>query len=210
MNASCRLLLAGSAEWAWVSALLAGVLSFASPKESSQRKGDPRVGAPSGFLPLLDGPGGLPELACGSNMASRQPPARLRCSAPLMGTRKASTFNRCAPESDFHGQPEKRLENEICHLGTQAKIQDVSPGPLKGAEQRRGWRKKGEDCLRAKPEFRSPRQSRVAQGTGAAGTDPGSPSFCLLFLGEARKSKTPRKGGIPTQNKPPCKEQRVC
>ena len=30
---------------AWGSALLAGVLSFASPKESSQRKGDPRVGA---------------------------------------------------------------------------------------------------------------------------------------------------------------------
>jgi hypothetical protein len=27
------------------SALRAGVLSFASPKESSQRKGDPRVGA---------------------------------------------------------------------------------------------------------------------------------------------------------------------
>ena len=30
---------------AWGSALRAGVLSFASPKESSQRKGDPRVGA---------------------------------------------------------------------------------------------------------------------------------------------------------------------
>jgi hypothetical protein len=28
-----------------LSALRAGVLSFASPKESSQRKGDPRVGA---------------------------------------------------------------------------------------------------------------------------------------------------------------------
>ncbi|MFZ2973899.1 MAG: hypothetical protein WA049_14790, partial [Ferribacterium limneticum] len=40
---------------------------------------------------------------------------------------------------------------------------------------------------------------RVAQGTGAAGTDPGSPSFCLLFLGEARKSETPRKGGTPSQ-----------
>jgi hypothetical protein len=31
--------------WRLLSALRAGVLSFASPKESSQRKGDPRVGA---------------------------------------------------------------------------------------------------------------------------------------------------------------------
>jgi len=33
------------------------------------------------------------------------------------------------------------------------------------------------------------REDRVAQGTGEAGADAGSPSFCLLFLGEARKSK---------------------
>ena len=113
-------------------------------------------------------------------------------------------MNRFAEKTDFHGQPEKTAKNEICHSGTQAKTQVVSPGPLKGAEQRRGWRIKGEDCLRAKPEFRSPRQSRVAQGTGAAGTDPGSPSFCLLFLGEAIKSKTPRKGGTPSQKPSPC------
>ena len=188
---------------AWGSALLAGVLSFASPKESSQRKGDPRVGAPSGFLPLLDGPGGLPELACGSNMASRQPPARLRCSAPLMGTPKASALSSSSQKTGFHGQPEKAAKNEICHLGTQAQLWIGSPGPLKGAEQRRGWREKGEDCLRAKPEFPSTRQFRVAQGTGAAGTDLGSPSFCLLFLGEARKSETPRKGGTPSQEMRP-------
>ena len=67
------------------SAWRAGVLSFASPKESSQRKGDPWVGAPAGFLALLGGPGGLPELACGSNKASRNLPAHLRCSAPRKG-----------------------------------------------------------------------------------------------------------------------------
>ncbi|WP_310493186.1 hypothetical protein, partial [Dechloromonas sp.] len=106
-------------------------------------------------------------------------------------------LNRLAKKADFHGQLEKKPKNEICYSGPQARVRVVSPGPLRGAEQRRGWRKKGEDCLRAKPEFRSPRQSRVAQGTGAAGTDPGSPSFCLLFLGEARKSETPRKGGTP-------------
>ena len=172
--------------------------------------------------------GRLAKLACGSDNASRQPPAFLRCSAPSAGTRKASGLDRFAEKAESHGQPEKTAKNEFRHLvapttspslprkrvsrplldsrlrgngGTQAQTRIVSPGPLRGAEQRRGWREKGEDCLRAKPEFRSPRQNRVAQGTGAAGTDPGSPSFCLLFLGEARKSETPRKGGTPCQSK---------
>ena len=136
--------------------------------------------------------GRLAKLACGSNNASRLPPAFLRCSAPSTGTRKASTLNCCAEKTDSHGQPEKTPKNEICYSGTQAQARLVSPGPLRGAE------------------FRSPRQSRVAQGTDAAGTDPGSPSFCSLFLGEARKSETPRKGGTPTPNRPLSKEQRAC
>ncbi|MFZ2973358.1 MAG: hypothetical protein WA049_12025, partial [Ferribacterium limneticum] len=73
-------------------------------------------------------------------------------------------------------------KNEIHYSSTQARARIVSLGPLEGAEQRRGWREKGEDCLRAKPEFRSPRQTRVAQGTGAAGTDPGSPSSLAVFF----------------------------
>jgi len=226
--------------------LLAGVLSFASPKESSQRKGDPRVGALR--VPCATRRSGrLAKLACGSDNASRQPPARLRCSAPLMGTPKASVLDRLAEKEDFHGQPEKTAKNEICQTAvrtptpslprkrestpsldsrlarreaesrvcrgrgndcTQAQTRVVSPGPLRGAEQRRGWRIKGEDCLRAKPEFRSPRQSRVAQGTGAAGTDPGSPSFCLLFLGEARRKYARQQGGTPSQltGQPPARQ----
>ena len=138
--------------------------------------------------------GRLAKLACGSNNASRLLPAFLRCSAPFMGTRKASALDRRAAKKDSHGQPEKTPKNEDHQFSV-----DASPGPLRGAEQRRFERKKGEDCLREKPEFRSPRSSRVAQGTGAAGTDPRSPSFCLLFLGEARKSETPHKGGTPRQ-----------
>ena len=49
-------------------------------------------------------------------------------------------------------------------------------------------------------EFRSAREDRVAQGTGEAGADAGSPSFCLLFLGEARKSKARRKRETPPTN----------
>ena len=88
----------------------------------------------------------------------------------------------CAAKNDFRGQLDKTAKNETCNLGTQAQLRIVSPGPLKGAEQRRGWLIKGEDCLRAQPEFRSHRLLRVAQGTGAAGTDPGSPSSLATFF----------------------------
>ena len=224
-------------ELAWGSALLAGVLSFASPKESSQRKGDPRVGAlrvpcatrnagrlrNSGFALRQSSPTapGLPALLS----ASHGDPKGVRAQALCLKT-------------DFHGQPGKTAKNEILRRRSLAQTPSlprprhtrdsasrrakresrmldsrlrgndrtpvsprvVSPGPLRGAEQRRnaGGLRRGLFEGRS-PEFRSRPAFRVAQGTGAAGTDPGSPSFCLLFLGEARKSKTPRKGGTPSQ-----------
>ena len=196
---------------AWGSALRAGVLSFASPKESSQRKGDPGGGA--GFAGSLRY--SECRAACLNSPAAQTRQAdcpRPSCVAQRLprGPQRRPCSTVLPKKPDFHGQPGKTPKIEIHYSGTQAQTRIVSPGPLRGAEQRRGWREKGEDCLRAKPEFRSPRQSRVAQGTGAAGTDPGSPSFCLLFLGEARKSETPRKGGTPTPNRPLSKEQRAC
>ena len=222
------------------SALWAGVLSFASPKESSQRKGDPEGGAgfagslrySAGRAPCLNSPAAqtrqaeIPRPACVAQRLPRGPEKR---PGSTVFPQKAG-FHDHRNNGWPYGQPGKAAKNQILRRrthaqspslprrqesrrlldsrlrgngGTQAQTWLVSPGPLRGAEQRRGWRKKGEDCLRAQPEFRSPRQSRVAQGTGAAGTDPGSPSFCLLFLGEARKSETPRKGGTPSQSKPP-------
>jgi hypothetical protein len=168
------------------SALRAGVLSFASPKESSQRKGDPVVGAPAGSLALLGRPGGSHELACGSNNANRLPPAHLRCSAPLKGVRKASRV---------HVPSEKT--NATVGRATEPQVEPGwFVGPLERCRATQGLAEKGRGLSEARrAEFRSPRQSRVAQGTGVAGTDPGSPSFCLLFLGEARKSETPHQGG---------------
>src|SRR5574343_199492 len=190
---SCGRRLERAPDQTQLSALRAGILSFASPKESSQRKGDPPVGAGQArFLTLLGRPGGCGTRATPSDSPRRKPPAHLRCSAPPKGPENRHLINL---------QPDYYLSRSA---GKNAKhifrtfIVDASPGPLEGAAQRRGWLKKGEDCLRAQPEFRSPRQTRVAQGTGTA---PGSPSFCLRFLGEARKSKTPRKGGTPSQTK---------
>src|SRR5574343_1782602 len=80
---------------AWVSALLAGVLFLASPRKSSQKEGDPQVGAgyagPLRYSPLA----GAAELGAAplkqSSPFFRQ---QLRCSAPLRGTRKASGFGQ--------------------------------------------------------------------------------------------------------------------
>jgi hypothetical protein len=107
------------------------------------------------------------------------------------------------------GQPEKKPKNENHKFST-----DAFPGPLRGAEQRRLARIKGEHCLRAKPELRSalndakhreevllgcPRVSRVAQGTGVAGTDPGV-AFSLATFFWPRKRKYARpQGGTPSQ-----------
>ena len=83
-------------------------------------------------------------------------------------------------------------------------------GPLGGAEQRRsagGFRlalSEPKASLASRPAL------RVAQGTGVAGTDPGSPFLCLLSFGEAKESKPPRKGGNPCQKMPPSKEQQEC
>ena len=177
-----------------LSALRAGVLSFASPKESSQRlllaqlKGDPVVGTPAGFLALLGRPGGSHELACGSNNANRLPPAYLRCSAPLKGVQKASR-NRA-------------LSTKWNPAVDQEAVPLVEPGWFTGPRGRRratqGFAEKGRGLSEAhRAEFRSPREDRVAQGTRVAGAALGSPFLCLLSFGEAKESKAPHKGETP-------------
>ena len=148
--------------------------------------------------------GRLAKLACGSDNASRKPPAFLRCSAPLKGARKASRLNQNWKNWPVAVDREKRPKIKTSAfapaliVATPASTPDGLPGPLRSAEQRRLGREKGEHCLRGiSPELRSPRPNRVAQGTGAAGTDPGSPFLCLLSFGEAKESKPPRKGGNP-------------
>jgi hypothetical protein len=136
--------------------------------------------------------GRLAKLACGSNNASRLPPAFLRCSAPSTGTPKASGLTISSQKTGFHGQPEKTAKNEICYSGTQAQARFVSPAPLRGAEQRRkagGFRRglfEGQS-----PEFRSRPAFRVAQGTGNAGTDLGSPSSLATFFLAKQEENTP-------------------
>jgi hypothetical protein len=172
----------------WGSALLAGVLSSCfAKKKVAKEEGDPEVGA--GFAgPLRYSAGrAAAELGLRPQTVLADCP-RPSCVAQRLprGPEKRPRLSVVPKKMGFHGQPERRAKFEI-HCSSV----DASLGPLRGAEQCRGWRIKGEDCLRAKPEFRSPRQSRVAQGTGEAGTDPGSPSSLATFFLAKQEESTP-------------------
>jgi len=180
---------------AGVSALLAGVLFLASPRKSSQKEGDPRVGAGLRPVPCATRQAGrLAKLACGSNNASRLPPAYLRCSAPLRGTRKASRNQTASAEQNATVSPKKCPKSKKPSSATEG-----LPGPLRGAEQRRkaGGSRRGLFEGR-RPEFRSRPAFRVAQGTPEGGADPGSPFLWLLSFGEAKES-TPAPQARKTQ-----------
>ena len=152
-------------------------------KKVAKEKATPGA-APCGFLPLLDRPGGLlNSLSAQTTQAEGPRPACVAQRLPR-GPESHPRSTVLPRKGVFHGQPGKKPKNEIHWSAT-----DVFSGPLEGAEQRRnaGGSRRGLFEGRS-PEFRSRPAFRVAQGTGVAGTDPGSPSFWLLFLGEARKS----------------------
>jgi hypothetical protein len=74
------------------------------------------------------------------------------------------------------------------------------PGPLRGAEQRRSAGGSRRALFEGRsPELRSRPAFRVAQGTGAAGTDPGVAfSLATFFWPHKRKYARPQ-GGTPCQ-----------
>jgi len=95
-----------------------------------------------------------------------------------------------------HGDPKS-----VSDQRTNAQSTDGLPGPLRGAEQRR--RAGGIRLAVSEPQasLASRPACRVAQGTGRSpAPTQGSPSFWLLFLGEARKS-TPASKAEPQANR---------
>ena len=183
------------------SALRGVSLSFASPKESKQRKGDPRVGALR--VPCATrNAGRLAKLACGSDNASRLPPALLRCSAPLMGALKASRRDGSNKEVKpwlYYGQRQKTGKKYTFHrFGG-----DAFRVPVGGAEQRR--LPGGFLLALSEPQasLASSPDSRVAQGTGVAGADPGVAFSLATFFWQSKRKYARPQGGPPSQSKPP-------
>jgi len=204
INASLRFILGaeGSLDCLALGSALAGRAYFLLLRQKKVAKEKATPGSAPGVarpLALLGCPGGLLNSPAAQTDASRNPPASLRCSAPLRGTRKASRNNGSAnPKLVFavFGKTENPR-----YLAVDRKKRGFSTSPVR-RRATQALAEKGRGLSEARrAEFRSPRQSRVAQGTRAAGAEPGSPFLCLLSFGEAKESKTPRKGGTLVPNK---------
>jgi len=145
-------------------------------------------------LALLGRPGGLLNSPAAQTDASRMPPAVLRCSAPLRGTRKASRNNGSAQEKTkrvfFGGRPLENGKNHFERFGG-----DAFPGPHVERRATELMAEKGRGLSEARrAEFRSPRQQRVAQGSRQRRPRSlGSPFLWLLSFGEAKESTPARK-----------------
>ena len=177
----------------WFSRLRRALLSSCfAKKKVSKEEGDPGrrpaargplrysvwAGAPREyFFPMLRIAQGAAELAA-TRLKQSSPCGRpnLRCSASHKGPGKR------------HGTTSGSLFQTLFRVSSLG-VRRFSPS----RRQRRateGFAEIARGLSEARrAEFRSAREDRVAQGTGEAGADAGSPSFCLLFLGEARKSK---------------------
>ena len=186
--------MAGWLVLAWDSAWRAGVLSFASPKERSQRKGDPKVGA--GRCPV----------PCATRQAGRFARTRLRLRhgkpkspgppallSAFHGGRKAEWLNL------YHQDDLLRSTGEKAQKKPSLSWSRTPLGPLRGAEQRRsagGFRLalfEPQASLGRRPAF------RVAQGTGVGGTDPGV-AFSLATFFWPPKESTPARKAEPPAN----------
>ena len=123
----------------------------------------------------------------------RQP---LRCSAPLKGARTTSRNHRLAAFVACCGRRPKKGKNQI-HFCTLSAPEGL-PGPLGGAEQRRGVGGLRLALSEPKASLASRPTSRVAQGTGAAGTDPGVAFFLATFSWPHKKKYARAAGAEPT------------
>ena len=169
---------------AWGSALLAGVLSFASPKESSQRKGDPRLRGRRCRLPCAtrrwrglrnsglrpsDSPRPFSASACVARRVTRGPDGN---------TEPGS--NRCCKKIKISRKP---ASNRV-----------VFSAPLRGAEQRRKAGGLWLALFEPQASLASHPALRVAQGAGQRpAPTQGSPFLCLLSFGEAKESNAASK-----------------
>jgi len=200
--------------WRDGSALRAGVLSFASPKESSQRKGDPRLrgrlrrlpcatrcwrGLRNSALRASDSPRPLSAI---SSVARRS----------TWGPGKASRNNGSAQEKSksmlFSGRPLKTTQNHLHRFGG-----DAFRVPLRGAEQRRlagGFRLAS---VRAAGEFsKPPGQPSSARDRATPGADPGVAFSLATFFWRSKRKYARAASAEPnrqTSSAPPVAETKT-
>ena len=177
----------------------ADLLSFASPKESKQRKGDPTVCVPS-----------------------------LRCGQPAVldsggGPQNSLRSNSCGPDPVYVCAPRRSQKG----LGNQQAIATLGGVRLQALREAKAralppplWLRRGAQRfadqgspLSERSEFgRDPakREHRRLPLRKAKGTQTvGSPFSCLLFFGEAKKSRSPAGAspGPGTKTRQPTSER---
>ncbi len=195
--------------------LRGGLLSFASPKESKQRKGDPGS-VPAAPVPCatrfgrgLRNSGLMPLRQC--SPFSRP---SLRCSALLKGPGKPSGVEAGVATISAGANAEVLIFGLFSRSTATGQFfqfwlsRDAFRAPLRGAEQRRnagGFRlalSEPQASLASRPAF------RVAQGTGVAGTDPGVAFSLATFFWRSKRKYARPQGGNPCQLKPRSQKQR--
>ena len=192
------------------------ILFFASPKKSTQKKGDPTVCDPlrcaTGATCGARSGRGPHELAALRQHAALIRPA-LRSSAQTEGVRERNSRQPTAKNPTAQKTPAPSLRSAWCS----AKRAQIRPSaakarvdiwgaliPSDSAEERSGQRIRARDCLSAASLSETPLGASTAGcPKRSAGTQAvGSPFFWLLFFGEAKKSASPagaRPGTRPQQ-----------
>ena len=128
-----------------------------------------------------------------SNSARRHPPASLRCSAL------------------HEGDPKHRLDTNGAGRNSEVTcIQSVFNSPWKTPSNAGLSGVVGEDCLRAKPELRSPRLRRVAEGTPPqAGRRPGAAFSLAPFFWRSKRKDARASGAEPSASINPIERRRL-
>ena len=178
----------------------AHLLSFASPKESKQRKGDPAV-----CVPGAPGAPGQPAVLAVAGVRANSPSARTRAAlnpapAALLGAARrgwGNTGHRCArPGQETTGCTSSWGRAQRWPVGLRRYAESSSAG----------WGGKRGARVRAEGEF-----ARLPHHPSNAVSPKGRrirlAFFCLLSLGEARESRAPAgaRPGLQRQQKKQCK-----
>jgi hypothetical protein len=176
-------------------------LSFASPKESKQRKGDPTVCVPPlrcGQPAVLDSGGGpqnsLRSNSCGPDPASICAPRRIQKG----WGRGRPSLRSAGCNSNSPTQYQQPIPTTAARSAagawwpSEAKARSVSQ-PLCMRRGAQGFADQGSQ-LSERSEFcetpRNPSTAGCPQRSEGSQTV-GSPFFCLRFFGEAKKSRSP-------------------
>ncbi len=168
-----------------LSALRASHFLLLRQKKVSKEKATPGYAVGCADSPALLAAGGR----CGTRAFGPQtvlalfPPA-----AALLGAPHGDPKVKTAPSTTLRHATTNRRKNST------ASPRDAFRVPLRGAEQRR--RAGGSRFALFEPQASScepPGSSSSARDRACPAPTQGSPSFCLLFLGEARKSETPSR-----------------